>query len=102
MGQGRQVCGHQAGLKQNDVSGIYDLSKAEPTEERMAYFGANRSRYAERSALPGLIDTNIPFMISSARAVALPHHSHMSESYSINTADTQLSNQILEFMPKGR
>jgi triacylglycerol lipase len=109
-------------------SGIYDLSKAEPTEERVAYFGADPSRYAERSALPGLIDSNVPFMISSAeldppamveqfnllreamcksergciRAVALPHHSHMSESYSINTADTQLSNQILEFIEKGR
>jgi triacylglycerol lipase len=109
-------------------SGIYDLSKAEPTEERVAYFGADPSRYAERSALPGLIDSNVPFMISSAeldppamveqfnllreamcksergciRAVALPHHSHMSESYSINTADTQLSNQILEFIEKRR
>jgi triacylglycerol lipase len=109
-------------------SGIYDLSKAEPTDERVAYFGADRSRYAERSALPGLVDSNIPLMISSAeldppameqqfnllkeamcktergcvRAIALPHHSHMSESYSINTADTQLSSQILEFMAKGR
>jgi triacylglycerol lipase len=109
-------------------SGIYDLSKAEPTDERAAYFGADRSRYAERSALPGLLDTNIPFMISSAeldpptmeqqfnllkeamcksergcvRAIALPRHSHMSESYSINTADTQLSSQILEFIAKGR
>ena len=36
------------------------------------------------------------------RALLLPHHSHMSESYSINTADTQLSNQMLEFMEKGR
>ena len=109
-------------------SGIYDLSKAEPTDERAAYFGADRSRYAERSALPGLIDSNIPLMLSSAeldpptmeqqfnllkeamcksergcvRAIALPRHSHMSESYSINTADTQLSSQILEFMAKGR
>jgi acetyl esterase/lipase len=109
-------------------SGLYDLSKAEPSEERAAYFGADRSRYAERSALPGLIDSNIPFMISSAeldppamveqfnllkeamcksergciRAILLPHHSHMSESYAINTADTQLSNQMLEFMEKGR
>jgi triacylglycerol lipase len=109
-------------------SGIYDLSKAEPSEERAAYFGADRSRYADRAALPSLIDSNIPFMISSAeldpptmveqfnllkeamcksergciRAILLPHHSHMSESYSINTPDTQLSNQILEFVEKGR
>jgi acetyl esterase/lipase len=109
-------------------SGIYDLAKEEPNEGRTAYFGADAARYAERSALPGLIDSNIPFMISSAeldpptmeqqfnllkeamcksergciRAIALPKHSHMSESYSINTPDTQLSDQILEFMAKGR
>jgi acetyl esterase/lipase len=110
------------------ASGIYDLTKAEPTPARRAYFGDDTARYAERSAVPGLVDGNIPFMISTAeldpptmeqqfnllkevmcksergcvRAVALPHHSHMSESYSINTADTQLTDQILEFMAKGR
>jgi acetyl esterase/lipase len=109
-------------------SGTYDQTRAEPSEDRVAYFGADRSRYAERSALPRLIDSNIPFMISSAeldppamveqftrlkeamcksehgcvRAVALPKHSHMSESYSINTPDTQLSSQLIEFMQKGR
>jgi acetyl esterase/lipase len=109
-------------------SGIYDLAKEEPNEARTAYFGADAARYAERSALPGLIDSNIPFMISSAeldpptmeqqfnllkeamcksergciRAIVLPKHSHMSESYSINTPDAQLSDQILEFMAKGR
>jgi acetyl esterase/lipase len=109
-------------------SGIYDLTKAEPSKARSAYFGADTGRYAERSALPGLMDSNIPFMISSAeldlptmeqqfnllkeamcksergciRAIVLPHHSHMSESYAINTADTQLSDQILEFIEKGR
>jgi len=108
-------------------SGAYDLSKDEPSEGRTAYFG-DAARFAERSALPGLIDSNIPFMISSAeldppameqqfnllkdamcksergciRAIVLPHHSHMSETYSINTADTQLSNQILEFIAKGK
>jgi len=108
-------------------SGAYDLSKDEPSEGRTAYFG-DPSHYAERSALPGLIDSATPFMISSAeldppaveqqfnllketmcnskhgciRAIVLPHHSHMSESYSINTADTQLSDQILEFMAKGK
>ncbi len=109
-------------------SGTYDQTRAEPTEDRIAYFGADRSRYAARSALPRLVDSSIPFMISSAeldppaiaeqfnllkeamcksergcvRAIVLPKHSHMSESYSINTADTQLSSQLLEFMQKGR
>jgi hypothetical protein len=36
------------------------------------------------------------------RAIVLPHHSHMSESYAINTADTQLTDQILEFIAKGK
>jgi hypothetical protein len=36
------------------------------------------------------------------RAVVLPRHGHMSETYSINIADTQLSDQILEFIAKGR
>jgi acetyl esterase/lipase len=109
-------------------SGIYDLTKAEPSKARSAYFGADTGRYAERSALPGLVDSDIPFMISSAeldlptmerqfnllkdtmcnskhgciRSIVLPHHSHMSESYAINTADTQLSDQILEFIAKGK
>jgi triacylglycerol lipase len=108
-------------------SGIYDLTKAEPSKARSAYFGADTGRYAERSALPGLMDSEIPFMISSAeldlptmerqfnllrdamckskrgciRAIVLPHHGHMSETYAINTADTQLSDQILEFIAKG-
>ena len=104
------------------------FSRAEPNAPRAAYFGADTALYAQRSALPGLIDGNIPFMISSAeldppamvkqfallkeamcksergcmRSVVLPQHSHMSESYAINTADTQLTNEILEFMAKGR
>jgi triacylglycerol lipase len=109
-------------------SGTYDQSKAEPTGERAAYFGADRSLWAARSALPRLAESDIPFMISSAeldppqiaaqfvllketmcrsergcvRSIVLPKHSHMSESYSINTADTQLSDQILEFMRTGK
>jgi acetyl esterase/lipase len=109
-------------------SGTYDQSKAEPTEERIAYFGADRSLWPSRSALPHLADSDLPFMISSAeldpppiaaqfellkeamcrsehgcvRSIVLPKHSHMSESYSINTADTQLSDQILEFIRTGK
>lgn len=110
-------------------SGIYDLTKARGNSEgREAYFGTDMSLYKQRSALPGLLKTNIPFMISSAeldpptmveqfkelkdamcksahgciRAIALPKHSHMSESYSINTADTQLSDQLLQFIAAGK
>jgi acetyl esterase/lipase len=109
-------------------SGTYDQSTAEPSPDRVAYYGADRSLYATRSALPRLTETDIPFMISSAeldppaiaaqfvllkeamcksehgcvRSIVLPRHSHMSESYSINTADSQLSDQILEFMRTGK
>ena len=37
-----------------------------------------------------------------ARALMLPQHSHMSEVYAINTADTELTDQILEFVKSGK
>ena len=45
------------------VSGIYRLSAdASPTEK--AYFGADASKYDERSALPGLLSTETPLLIA--------------------------------------
>ncbi len=35
-------------------------------------------------------------------AFLLPQHSHMSEVYSINTADTRLTDQILDFVKTGK
>jgi len=32
----------------------------------------------------------------------LPQHNHMSEVYSINTADDRLTNEILEFVKTGK
>jgi triacylglycerol lipase len=109
-------------------AGVYDLTVSGESEGRVAYFGADTSLYAERSALSGLVKGNVPFMFSSAeldppeiaaqfaelrdamcksargcmRSLALPKHSHMSESYSINTADTLLSDQILAFIEAGK
>jgi triacylglycerol lipase len=106
----------------------YDITKEPPNEGRTAYYGADTSKYPQYSPLPGLLKTSLPFMFSAAeldppaieaqfhafkdmqcktergcaRSVLLPHHSHMSESYSINTADKQLSNQILEFVKAGK
>jgi pimeloyl-ACP methyl ester carboxylesterase len=106
----------------------YVIKKQEPAESTLAYFGADTSRYAGREALPGLVKTAIPFMFSSAeldppniaeqfdalkdamcksargcvRSIVLPRHSHMSESYAINTADTQFSDLILEFIKTGK
>jgi triacylglycerol lipase len=106
----------------------YDMTNEPPSEGRTAYFGADTSKYAERSVQSGLLKTSIPYMFSAAeldppaiaaqfaafkemqcktergcaRSLLLPHHSHMSESYAINTADKQLSDQILEFVKKGK
>ena len=110
------------------ASAIYDLTTAPLTDPEKAYFGSDASHYASESSLPGLLKTNIPLMAVSseldpqgfvtqldlfkeasckrsagcARAVMLPQHSHMSEVYSINTADTRLTDQILEFVKAGK
>ncbi|MBO0754382.1 MAG: alpha/beta hydrolase [Bradyrhizobiaceae bacterium] len=102
----------------------YVIRTQEPAQSTLAYFGSDTSRYAEREALPGLVKTEIPFMFSSAeldppniteqfealkdamcksargcaRSIVLPRHSHMSEPYAINTADTQFSDLILAFI----
>jgi acetyl esterase/lipase len=110
------------------ASGGYDFTKDEQSDGRIAYFGSDPKLLVERSAVAGLIKTKIPFMVSSAeldpppiagqffllkdalcqsehgcvRSIVLPRHSHMSESYSINTPDTGLSDQILEFIRTGK
>jgi triacylglycerol lipase len=110
------------------VSGLYDLTAAPLGDPERAYFGADSSRYAEQSSLQGFQTTKIPLMIVAAemdpplflrqfdllkeatckganrcaRALILPQHSHMSEVYSINTADTRLTNEILDFVKSGK
>jgi acetyl esterase/lipase len=109
------------------VSGIYDMPATAVNDYR-AYFGADPARHAEQSSLPGLLTTKIPLMMVAAeldpqgfvqqfellkqasckrasgcsRAVMLPQHSHMSEVYSINTADMRLTGEIIDFMNKGK
>ena len=110
------------------ISAVYDLTAAPLSEREQAYFGSDASRYAAESPLPGLLKTNISLMAVSseldiegfvkqlqlfkeatcrrpagcARTVMLPQHNHMSEVYSINTADTRLTDQILEFVKAGK
>ncbi|MDO8399060.1 MAG: alpha/beta hydrolase [Bradyrhizobium sp.] len=110
------------------ISGIYDITAMPLAETQIAYFGTDPARYAERSSLAGLATTDIPLMLAAAeldpegfvlqfdrmkqatckrtagcaRAVLLPQHSHMSEVYSINSADTRLSDQILDFVKTGK
>jgi triacylglycerol lipase len=110
------------------VSATYDLTTGAVGEPERAYYGDDASRYASQSSLPGLLKTDIPLMAVSseldlpvfvkqlellkeatckrpsgcARAVMLPQHSHMSEVYSINTDDTRLTDQILDFVKTGK
>ncbi|MEH2533338.1 acetyl esterase/lipase [Bradyrhizobium sp. AZCC 1588] len=110
------------------ISGIYDLTATPLAETQRAYFGTDPARYAEQSSLKGLATTEIPLMLAAAeldpagfvlqfdlakqasckraggcaRAILLPQHSHMSEVYSINTADTRLTDQILDFVTTGK
>jgi acetyl esterase/lipase len=106
------------------VSGIYDLTASPVGAPEIAYYGSDPSRYAERSSMQGLLATKIPLMITAAEldpprfveqfelmkqasckrpsgcahSFMLPQHSHMSEVYAINTADTRLTDEILEFV----
>lgn len=110
------------------VSGLYELGKAPLGDGEIAYFGTDPSRYADRSSLAGLLATKTQLMIASAEldpprfveqfeflkqasckrpsgcahATMLPQHSHMSEVYSINTADTRLTDEILAFVKTGK
>ncbi len=102
------------------MSGIYDLTTFPPAPNSQAYFGEDTARYAERSTLAGLLKCPAPLMIvaaeldpppfvaqyeqlagglgPAARAIRLAKHSHLSEGYAIGTADTTLSDQILDFI----
>ncbi len=110
------------------ASGVYDLTTVQTNEGEAAYYGTDPKLYAERSALSGLTKTTTPFMIAAAelnpamfneqftqlkdamcktergcvRSVMLAKHNHVSEVSSINTADTALTGQILEFIRTGK
>lgn len=106
------------------VSGIYDLTASPTGDAELAYYGSDPSRYAERSSLQGLVASPTPLLVTAAeldpprfveqfellkqatckrpsgcaRSFMLPQHSHMSEVYAINTPDTRLTDEILEFV----
>ncbi|WGS23434.1 MULTISPECIES: alpha/beta hydrolase [unclassified Bradyrhizobium] len=110
------------------VSGIYDLTASPVGDAELAYYGSDPSRYAERSSLQGLVASPIPMMVAAAeldpprfveqfellkqatckrpsgcaRTFMLPQHSHVSEVYSINTSDTRLTDQMLDFVKSGK
>ena len=110
------------------LSGLYDLTASPVGDAEIIYFGSDPSRYAERSSLHGLLETKIPLLVTAteldpprfieqyellkqatckrpsgcARTFMLPQHNHMSEVYAINTTDTRLTDEIMEFAKTGK
>jgi triacylglycerol lipase len=104
------------------VSGLYDFTKmGQPGPPEQAYFG-KQAGTAEVSSLQGLTKSSVPLMVvyggldpapfieqskllndalcaagKCPRLLYLPAHSHMSEVYSINTADKSVSEPIFDF-----
>ena len=110
------------------ISGLYDLTATSAGASYSVYFGTDPALYAERSSLQGLATTDIPLVVAAAeldpegfvlqfdlakqatckrasgcaRAYLVPQHSHMSEVFSINTGDTRLTNEVLDFIKNGK
>jgi len=99
-------------------SGFYDNGTT-----GSAYFGNNPKELAERSSVEGMKKLNIPLLISHTEVdlpdaivqadevkkalcdvghcptyLVLKDHSHMSQNYSIGTADVSLSGPVLQFV----
>jgi triacylglycerol lipase len=105
------------------VSAYYDLPRLQSIGTLPQYHGADRSKWAERSPLPGLLRTRVPVLFAVAQydtpdfnrqadilkeafcaagrcpsILMLTNHSHMSEIYSVNTSDTGLTDAVLAFI----
>jgi triacylglycerol lipase len=105
------------------LSGLFDPSTAEANPALQAYFGHDRSEYADRSAIPGLVRGKTPIFLACAeldptdfwsqnlqlqaalkqagRPQALHRlmgHSHMSELFAMNTPDMSLTTLASHFM----
>jgi triacylglycerol lipase len=108
-------------------SPTYVIKPGDHSAGLIPFFGPDASRYPQEQALPGLLKTDIPFIFWSAeldspgvieqaamlrdalcksqrgcaKSFVWPKHSHMSEPFSINTPDHQISDQILDFVDSG-
>lgn len=105
------------------ISGLFDVARFPAGPGNKAYYGEDPSKYAEQSSQAGLLKTPVPLLVVYAeldppsfeaeskalyeelckankcpRLVRLGKHSHMSEVYSINTADAELANRIADFV----
>jgi len=109
------------------LSGLYNTPTAQVNPPLLAYFGKDPSLYASRTALPGMLASSVPMMITTAEldpqdfhnqakeaqaalcqagrcpaAFELLGHSHMSEIYAPNTDDRALSDRLLAFVRAAR
>jgi triacylglycerol lipase len=91
-----------------------------------AYYGEDKSKYADMASLPGLTRANVKILLNAAELdpetfgaqtlklrdalckagrcptfIDLKGHSHISETYAIGTDDKSLSDPVLKFV-KGR
>jgi triacylglycerol lipase len=105
------------------TSGIYDKTGGTPDSPWSSYYGIDAGRYAALSALPGLVATDVPLLVTWAEldradfiadgkalvaarkqagkpvdALEVSGHSHISEIYAIGTADTSLTDPVLHFI----
>jgi acetyl esterase/lipase len=106
------------------VSGLYDTNTMDKNPLFTAYFGEDASLYAERSALPGLVGSSVPLLVTLAefdpldfkrqyvellRAYLekkrglpwlawLAGHGHLSGILAVNTEHDFLGDRVLEFI----
>ena len=107
------------------ISGIYDFAAVfkDPSEASPDYFGTDPKELQERSSVEGMKRLTIPLFIShteldlpdeitQAEAIkkslcdaghcptyaVFKDHSHVSQIYSVGTADTSVSGPILQFL----
>jgi acetyl esterase/lipase len=105
------------------ISGIFDLARFPTDLAIRAYYGEDASKYAQRSPQAGLLTTAVPLILAYAeldppeyateskvlnealckvgrcpRLIEFAGHNHMSEIFSINTKDTQVSDVVLKFV----
>jgi triacylglycerol lipase len=109
------------------LSGLFDPVTAEANPPLQAYFGKDTALYPARSAVPGLAASRVPLLIAYAELdpedfhtqsgqlntalcnagrcqglYKLMGHSHMSEIYSINSADPTVTNLMKQLVDRVR
>ncbi|MDR3467971.1 MAG: alpha/beta hydrolase [Xanthobacteraceae bacterium] len=110
------------------ISGFYDLTSMELTDQRRAYFGSDASTYKDRSSLDGLIASRTPLLVLRAETEpevfaqqfdelrdrlcasprgcvqtgVLPQHRHANAVQSIDGRGSALFRQLVAFVNGGK